>query len=140
MKTMQVTSRKDQMQYWARRDVPYRFVTVKEFSEAFQSFHEGKRLGNELAVPFDKSKNHPAALTTKKYGVNKRELCKASFAREFLLMKRNSFVYAFKFIQVGINFCQSFFHEFHIRYDLLSTFLLLADNSRSDCDDTLSKD
>ncbi|XP_061973701.1 pleiotropic drug resistance protein 1-like [Populus nigra] len=98
----EVTSRKDQMQYWARRDVPYRFVTVKEFAEAFHSFHEGKRLGNELAVPFDKSKNHPAALTTKKYGVNKRELCKASFSREFLLMKRNSFVYAFKFIQLTI--------------------------------------
>lgn len=105
MKTMQVTSSKDQMQYWARRDVPYRFITVKEFAVAFQSFHEGRRLGNELAVPFDKRKSHPAALTSKKYGVNTRELCKACFSREFLLMKRNSFVYIFKFSQVGVSFC-----------------------------------
>ncbi|KAG5228963.1 ABC transporter family protein [Salix suchowensis] len=98
----EVTSSKDQMQYWARRDVPYRFITVKEFAVAFQSFHEGRRLGNELAVPFDKSKSHPAALTTKKYGVNTRELCKACFSREFLLMKRNSFVFIFKFSQLTI--------------------------------------
>ncbi|KAK9266288.1 hypothetical protein L1049_001810 [Liquidambar formosana] len=34
----EVTSRKDQGQYWVRKDEPYRFVTVKEFAEAFQSF------------------------------------------------------------------------------------------------------
>ncbi|KAF8035904.1 hypothetical protein BT93_C1814 [Corymbia citriodora subsp. variegata] len=60
----EVTSRKDQEQYWAHKDSPYRFVTVKEFSEAFQSFHVGQKLGDQLVIPFDKSKNHPAALTT----------------------------------------------------------------------------
>lgn len=100
---MQVTSRKDQMQYWARRDEPYRFITVTEFVEAFQLFHVGQRLGDELGTPFDSAKNHPAALTTEKYGVNKKELVKASFSREYLLMKRNSFVYIFKFIQVSTN-------------------------------------
>ncbi|KAL2489953.1 ABC transporter G family member 40 [Forsythia ovata] len=33
----EVTSKKDQQQYWTRRDEPYRFVTVGEFAEAFQS-------------------------------------------------------------------------------------------------------
>nr|POF16743.1 pleiotropic drug resistance protein 1 [Quercus suber] len=46
----EVTSRKDQEQYWAQKDEPYNFVTVKEFSEAFQSFHVGRKLGDELAT------------------------------------------------------------------------------------------
>uniref|UniRef100_A0A2N9HR76 ABC transporter domain-containing protein n=1 Tax=Fagus sylvatica TaxID=28930 RepID=A0A2N9HR76_FAGSY len=62
----EVTSRKDQEQYWARKDEPYGFVTVQEFAEAFQSFHVGRSVGDELAVPYDKKKSHPAALTTKK--------------------------------------------------------------------------
>jgi hypothetical protein len=96
-----VTSRKDQEQYWANKDEPYSFVSVKEFGEAFQSFHIGQKLGDELAIPFDKSKGHPAALTTKKYGVSKKELFKACVSRELLLMKRNSFVYIFKMFQVS---------------------------------------
>jgi hypothetical protein len=96
-----VTSRKDQEQYWANRDEPYRFITVEEFSGAFQSFRVGRAITDELATTFDKTKSHPSALTTKIYGVKKAELLKACFSREFLLMKRNSFVYTFKLIQVG---------------------------------------
>ncbi|KAK8525005.1 hypothetical protein V6N12_029855 [Hibiscus sabdariffa] len=96
----EVTSRKDQKQYWVHKDQPYRFVTANEFSEAFQSFHVGKKLGDELGVPYEKTKSHPAALTTRKYGVGKKELLKACTSREYLLMKRNSFVYIFKFIQL----------------------------------------
>ncbi|RVW28717.1 Pleiotropic drug resistance protein 1 [Vitis vinifera] len=98
----EVTSKKDQQQYWARKEVPYRFVTVKEFAEAFQSFHTGRKVGDELASPYDKTKSHPAALTTKKYGVNKKELLDANMSREYLLMKRNSFVYVFKLTQLAI--------------------------------------
>ncbi|XP_077211741.1 pleiotropic drug resistance protein 1-like [Tasmannia lanceolata] len=96
----EVTSKKDQQQYWIHKDEPYRFIRVKEFSEAFQSFHIGQKLGDELAIPFDKSKSHPAALTTSKYGANMRELFKATLAREYLLMKRNSFVYIFRTFQL----------------------------------------
>ncbi|KAG5048444.1 hypothetical protein JHK85_009547 [Glycine max] len=96
----EVTSRKDQEQYWANKDEPYSFVTVKEFAEAFQSFHVGRKLGDELATPFDMSKGHPAVLTKNKYGVCKKELLKACVSREFLLMKRNSFVYIFKMWQL----------------------------------------
>ncbi|XAR69346.1 Sulfate-transporting ATPase [Bertholletia excelsa] len=98
----EVTSRKDQEQYWARRDEPYSFVSVKEFAEALRSFHVGRKLGDELAVPFDKAKSHPAALTTNKYGVSQKELLKALISRELLLMKRNSFVYIFKMFQLII--------------------------------------
>ncbi|XP_014502148.1 ABC transporter G family member 39 [Vigna radiata var. radiata] len=96
----EVTSRKDQEQYWANKDEPYIFVTVREFAEAFQSFHIGRKLGDELATPFDMSKGHPAVLTKNKYGVSKKELLKACVSREFLLMKRNSFVYIFKMWQL----------------------------------------
>ncbi|RAL41316.1 hypothetical protein DM860_010110 [Cuscuta australis] len=96
----EVTSRKDQMQYWVHKDKPYRFVTVKEFSEAFQSFHIGRNLGDELATPFQKARSHPAALTTKRYGVSKMELLKSCFSREVLLMKRNSALHIFGFTWV----------------------------------------
>ncbi|KAI3875053.1 hypothetical protein MKW98_019626, partial [Papaver atlanticum] len=96
----EVTSKKDQQQYWARKDEPYSFVTVEDFTEAFKSFHVGRKLGEELGIPFNKSKSHPAALTTEKYGVSKTELLKACASREYLLMKRNSFVYIFKMSQL----------------------------------------
>ncbi|EXC25843.1 Pleiotropic drug resistance protein 1 [Morus notabilis] len=98
----EVTSRKDQEQYWAQKDDPYSFVTAKEFADAFRSFHVGARLRDELAIPFDKSKNHRAALTTKIYGANKKDILNACFSREFLLMKRNSFVYIFKLTNYAI--------------------------------------
>ncbi|XP_057969760.1 pleiotropic drug resistance protein 1-like [Malania oleifera] len=98
----EVTSKKDQKQYWTRKDEPYRFVTSKEFAEAFQSFHVGKAVADELATPFDRTKNHPAALTTTKYGVKTEELLKACASRELLLMKRNSFVYIFKLSQLTV--------------------------------------
>ncbi|KAG9452653.1 hypothetical protein H6P81_005557 [Aristolochia fimbriata] len=98
----EVTSKKDQKQYWVRRNEPYRFLPAKEFADAFQSFHVGRKLGEELRTPFDKSKSHPAALTTTEYGVSSKELLKASISREWLLMKRNSFVYIFKMVQIAV--------------------------------------
>ncbi|GKE41498.1 pleiotropic drug resistance protein 1, partial [Tanacetum coccineum] len=47
----EVTSKKDQQQYWMRRDAPYRFVTAKEFAEVFQSFHVGRKLATDVATP-----------------------------------------------------------------------------------------
>ena len=73
---------------------------MKEFAMAFKSFHTGRAIENELSVPFDKSKSHPAALTTTRYGVSGKELLKANIDREILLMKRNSFVYMFRTFQV----------------------------------------
>ncbi|XP_019252159.1 PREDICTED: pleiotropic drug resistance protein 1-like isoform X2 [Nicotiana attenuata] len=98
----EVTSKKDQQQYWAKKDEPYRFITSKEFAEAYQSFHVGKKLSDELATPYDKSKSHPAALSTQKYGIGTKQLLKVCAEREFLLMKRNSFVYIFKLFQLVV--------------------------------------
>eukprot|EP00250_Pteridium_aquilinum_P022352 c25359_g2_i1 orf=76-4449(+) len=98
----EVTSRKDQEQYWAVRSQPYRYIPVNEFAEAFKSFHVGQQLAQDLRAPYDKSKSHPAALATQKYGLPQRELLKACFAREWLLMKRNAFVYIFCTVQVSL--------------------------------------
>lgn len=98
-----MTSEKDQEQYWSHRDKAYKFVTVKEFTDAFQSFHVGKKIKEDLSVPFDKRDKSAELLAPQKYGVGKKELLKACMSREYLLMKRNSFVYVFKFVQVNQN-------------------------------------
>ncbi|KAH9321631.1 hypothetical protein KI387_016270, partial [Taxus chinensis] len=98
----EVTSRKDQEQYWVDKSKPYHYISVKEFADAFHSFHVGKCLIEELSHPYDKTKNHPAALTSTKYGVSRMNMLKACFSREVLLMKRNSFVYIFKTGQIAV--------------------------------------
>ncbi|KAL3646852.1 ABC transporter G member 39 [Castilleja foliolosa] len=98
----EVTSKKDQEQYWFNGDKPYRFISVSEFTEAFKSFHIGQKLSEDLSVPYDKSKVHPRALVKEKYGISNWELFRACFSREWLLMKRNSFVYIFKTTQITI--------------------------------------
>ncbi|XP_024023080.1 ABC transporter G family member 32 [Morus notabilis] len=96
----EVISKKDQQQYWSNPDLPYRYVPVGKFAEAFRSFHIGKNLSEELNLPFDRRYNHPAALSTSRYGMKRLELLKTSFNWQRLLMKRNSFIYIFKFIQL----------------------------------------
>ncbi|XP_008677971.1 ABC transporter G family member 39 isoform X2 [Zea mays] len=98
----EVTSRKDQYQYWCTRDEPYRYISVNDFVDSFKAFHVGHALQSELELPFDRTKNHPAALTTSKFGISKMELLKACFCREWLMMKRNSFVYIIKIVQLII--------------------------------------
>ena len=98
----EVTSKKDQEQYWVRNDQSYRYISVPEFAKAFQSFHIGQKLLEELEVPFDKSKTHPTALVKDKYGISNAKLFRACFSREWLLMKRNSFVYIFKTFQITV--------------------------------------
>jgi len=96
----EVTSRKDQEQYWAVESQLYRYIPVKEFAKAFHSFHVGKNLSEELSHPYDRKKTHPAALSSSKYGVSKTNIFRACLSREWLLMKRNSFVYIFKTAQI----------------------------------------
>lgn len=60
----------------------YIFVTFSEFTEEFRSFIVGRRIADELSIPFDKTRNHPAALATKQYGVGMLDLIKANLSRE----------------------------------------------------------
>ncbi|VAI84373.1 unnamed protein product [Triticum turgidum subsp. durum] len=96
----EVTSKKDQQQYWYLDQEQYRYVPVLEFAEHYKSFHVGQQMLEELKIPFEKSKTHPAALTMSKYGQSSWESFKAVMSREQLLMKRNSFIYIFKVSQL----------------------------------------
>ncbi|CAM6028215.1 unnamed protein product [Sphagnum balticum] len=98
----EVTSRKDQEQYWFNRQQPYHLVSVSEFTEAYQQFFIGRQMKEELAVPFPKELNHRAALSTEKYSVSKRELVKANYDKQLLLMKRNAIVYIFMIMQLAV--------------------------------------
>ncbi|KAH7838131.1 hypothetical protein Vadar_022406 [Vaccinium darrowii] len=98
----EVTSRKDQAQYWADSSKPYKFLPVSEIAEAFKNSKYGMSLKSTLSVPYDKSKNHPAALAKTKYGVSKMELYKTCFSRELLLIRRHSFLYIFRTCQVAV--------------------------------------
>ncbi|KAG0593524.1 hypothetical protein KC19_1G336100 [Ceratodon purpureus] len=98
----EVTSQKDQQQYWSNEPQNYRYVSVTQFAERFKSFHVGIHLTEDLATPYDKELSHKAALTFDRYGVSNMELFKANFSKEFLLMKRQSFVHVFKSCQIGI--------------------------------------
>ncbi|KAM1120131.1 hypothetical protein TB2_044173 [Malus domestica] len=98
----EVTSKKDQEQYWFKKNEPFRYVSVADFAQGFATFHVGQRLVEHLRVPYDKATAHSAALVKEKYGISSMELFKACFAREWLLMQRNSFVYIFKIVQIAI--------------------------------------
>ncbi|EEE56847.1 hypothetical protein OsJ_06460 [Oryza sativa Japonica Group] len=98
----EVTSKKDQQQYWFLDKEPYCYVSVPEFAERFKSFYIGQQMMKEQHIPFEKSKIHPAALTTMKNALSNWESLKAVLCREKLLMKRNSFLYIFKVTQLII--------------------------------------
>ncbi|KAJ0493069.1 putative ABC transporter, AAA+ ATPase domain, ABC-2 type transporter, ABC-transporter [Helianthus annuus] len=98
----EVTSRKDQEQYWFRKEEPYRFISVPEFTQLFARSQLGQNLYNNLTSPYDVTKVHPAALVDQKYGISNLDLLRANLAREWLLMKRNAFLYIFKTCQITI--------------------------------------
>uniref|UniRef100_A0A0E0QPX2 ABC transporter domain-containing protein n=1 Tax=Oryza rufipogon TaxID=4529 RepID=A0A0E0QPX2_ORYRU len=98
----EVTSRKDQKQYWIHGDDTYRYIPVTVIAEAFQCFHVGQAIRSELAIPFDNSKSHIAALKTSKHGVNLKKILKANIDGEILLLKRKSFLYIFNALQLTL--------------------------------------
>ncbi|XP_058750844.1 ABC transporter G family member 32-like [Vicia villosa] len=96
----EVTSKKDQEQYWSVLDRPYRYTPAGKFAQAFSLYREGKLLSEELNIPFNKRYNHPAALATCSYGAKRLELLKINYQWQKLLIKRNAFIYIFKFVQL----------------------------------------
>lgn len=105
---VQVISRKDQEQYWYHTDKPYSYVSVDHLSKKFKACLIGQKLDEELSSPYDKSQSHKNALSFNIYSLPKWELFRACMTREWLLMKRNSFVYIFKATQVAMTFLNIF--------------------------------
>ncbi|CAI0399920.1 unnamed protein product [Linum tenue] len=98
----EVTSKKDQGQYWADPSKPYVFISALEMAQAFKSSECGRSLASSMSVPYDKTKCHPKALPKTKYAASRWELLKTCFAREILLLSRHQFLYVFKTCQVAL--------------------------------------
>lgn len=99
----QVTSKKDQAQYWADPSKAYKFISVQEIAEAFNNSKFGKAVESMCTAPFDKSKSHPSALPTTRFAVPKWELFKACLSRELILLNGHKFLYIFRTCQVYTN-------------------------------------
>ncbi|KAG5396189.1 hypothetical protein IGI04_018003 [Brassica rapa subsp. trilocularis] len=91
----EVISRKDQGQYWLHQALPYSFVSVETFSKRFKDLEIGRKLEEALSKPYDRSKHQNDSLSFNAYSLPNWELFRACLSREFLLMKRNYFVYLF---------------------------------------------
>jgi ABC-type multidrug transport system ATPase subunit/ABC-type multidrug transport system permease subunit len=97
----EVISRNDQAQYWhGGSQNTYSYHSVHMFSIKFNESKYGEILKEQLSMPLVKSKNHNDAISFGTYSLTRWSLFKACFSREYLLMKRNSFVYVFKSIQL----------------------------------------
>lgn len=71
-------------------------------SEKFKASSFGKKLDEDHFKPFDKFQDDNNALSFSVYSLSKWELFRACSSREILLMKRNSFIYVFKTVQVKV--------------------------------------
>jgi ABC-type multidrug transport system ATPase subunit len=96
----EVTSQKDQAQYWFNQQKCYQYIPPNEFANRFEQYHVGKSNKLYMSVPFEKSKGHEMALSFTKHTVSNVEILKTCFAREVLLIRRNSFVFIFRTTQV----------------------------------------
>ena len=61
---VQVTSRKDQGQYWAKDSREYSYVPVTAFAEAFQKTQAAERTRNVLDMPYDRAASPEGALVS----------------------------------------------------------------------------
>lgn len=76
-------------------------MSVDTLSRKFKESPYRKKMNDELSVAYDKSRGHRNSITFRDYSLPKWELFRACMSREFLLMKRNSFIYIFKNVQVS---------------------------------------
>ncbi|EIE26053.1 ATP-binding cassette transporter [Coccomyxa subellipsoidea C-169] len=84
----EITSRKDQRQYWADPSKTYRFIPPAEMARAFHHSPVGQAAAAEAASP----------------PVHTKEglFMKACMRREFILMSRHRFVYFFRIAQLAL--------------------------------------
>lgn len=97
----EVTSRKDQAQYWSNPSKPYSFVPVCEMVAAYKESEYWKEVQYAISSPSHTCSK--AALAKTKYAISKKELLKACFSRELLLLGRHRFLYTFRTFQVLSN-------------------------------------
>ncbi|KAK2973178.1 hypothetical protein RJ640_009808 [Escallonia rubra] len=98
----EVISSKDQAQYWHRNGQSHSYVSNDMLSRNFKESPWGKKLDEEICKSFMISESHKSTISFSMYSLSKWELFRACMSREFLLMRRNSFIYVFKLFQLVI--------------------------------------
>ncbi|KAF6262511.1 ATP-binding cassette transporter [Scenedesmus sp. NREL 46B-D3] len=98
----EVTSRRDQQQYWSREPSQYAFVPVAAFHAAYEASPQGKAMRGALAAPAPQQPPRLDPLVRDKYALSGSGSWKACLRRDWILMKRNSFLYIFKSAQAII--------------------------------------
>nr|XP_043620927.1 pleiotropic drug resistance protein 3-like isoform X2 [Erigeron canadensis] len=98
----EVVSRKDQGTYWCRSKETYTYVSVDTLSMKYKESNLGKQVNDKISEPFTRAKSHEDAISFDVYSLSKWALFKACMSKEVLLMKRNSFIYIFKTVQLII--------------------------------------
>eukprot|EP00878_Enallax_costatus_P011267 GHUV01011764.1.p1 GENE.GHUV01011764.1~~GHUV01011764.1.p1 ORF type:complete len:605 (+),score=193.45 GHUV01011764.1:122-1936(+) len=96
----EVTSRKDQQQYWSGEQKDYKFVPVTDFHKAYETSAKGKAMRAALGAPALKNPENLDPLVRDKYALDGFGSFKACLRRDWTLMKRNYFLYTFKTVQV----------------------------------------
>ncbi|CAI7740193.1 unnamed protein product [Closterium sp. NIES-53] len=96
----QVSSAKDQAQYWVDKSQPHEFMAAGDMAAAFRHSALGKQRQAELATPFQPTESSTSALETAPYALSPTQMLTAVFAREWLLMRRNALLYMALIMQV----------------------------------------
>uniref|UniRef100_A0A453QJG1 ABC transporter domain-containing protein n=1 Tax=Aegilops tauschii subsp. strangulata TaxID=200361 RepID=A0A453QJG1_AEGTS len=96
----EVTSKKDQAQYWSDLSKPYSFIPVSAMAAAFTDSQYGRNLEFHPHNS-DGHTNSPEALARSKFAISKYSLIRACFARELILISRHRFLYTFRTCQVA---------------------------------------
>ncbi|GJP34732.1 hypothetical protein CLOM_g19168, partial [Closterium sp. NIES-68] len=95
----EVTSIKDQGQYWSDATHPHHYVPAVAFEAAFNDTHLGKAAAAHLSVPYPREKSPPGALAHERYALPPTAMVAALLAREWALMRRNGVLYAARTVQ-----------------------------------------
>ncbi|EMS53664.1 Pleiotropic drug resistance protein 13 [Triticum urartu] len=94
----EVTSKKDQAQYWSDLSKPYSFIPVSAMAAAFTDSPYGRNLEFHPHNS-DGHTNSPEALARSEFAISKYSLIRACFARELILISRHRFLYTFRTCQ-----------------------------------------
>ncbi|CAL8470297.1 g9839 [Coccomyxa elongata] len=98
----EITSKKDQRQYWGDASKPYRFISPAEMAIAFQQSPVGRAAAAETAAPPPRTKEGFDALVHKRHALSAWKSMKACMRRELILMARHRFVYFFRLAQLAV--------------------------------------
>jgi ABC-type multidrug transport system ATPase subunit len=89
----EVTSRRDQQQYWSRDSREYHFMPITQMHQAYIDSTQGKAQLQAVEAPALKVPKYLDPLVREKYALGAWGSFKALLRRDFTLMRRNSFLY-----------------------------------------------